>query len=158
MIYLVDGDEYHYNYEMITNALAPLSHIEIVEIAPCVTGELVEIYVCLTLRLEQHTIIKFLYLTADSVKKTDRLVIGQLGEWEFQTCWLGEGCSQQIHNITIGNDSELSDVFDFEIRNIQEVVAHYHDILSIIERFPDISEATTDTPIDQIMFYKKQSQ
>lgn len=158
IVYLHGDDEYHYNYETIINALESLPHVKIVKIAPCVTGELIEKYVCLTLRFEQHSIIKFLYLTADSVKKTESLSIGQLGEWEFQTCWPGEECSQQLHHIIVGKEGGLSDAFDFDIRNIQDVITHYYDMIDVVKHFPDISEATTDTPRNQIAFYKRQIQ
>jgi len=155
MVFHRDNDEYRNNYEAITAALAYLPHVEIVEIAPCITGDIIEKYVCLTLRLDQHIIIKFLYLTADSVQKTELLSIGQFGQLTFQTCWPGEECSQHIHSVTIRKNSELSEAFNVEIQNIQDVIIHHQTILDVFEQFPNIPESTHRTRIKQITFYKK---
>ena len=89
-------------------------------------------------------------LSRESFKKTPKIVLGKIGDYDIR--WEGEGDIEVTNSetgnresirskltgnaINIGKNGDFSQFFNFEIKNIEDVITKYDQILSVVASWP----------------------
>ena len=96
--------------------------------------------------------IRFFALTRDSFRSTPVICLHTIGPYEFEyggTGYVGvvktatdEPVRSQFRGsaIDIGTDGEFAGFFPFQVKTVQDVIARYDDICSIIAEWPEAPE------------------
>jgi len=94
--------------------------------------------------------ITFYGISRESFKETPKIVLGKIGDYDIR--WEGEGDIEVTNSetgnresirskltgnaINIGKNGEFAQFFNFEIKNIEDVITKYDQILSVVASWP----------------------
>ena len=152
------GCGYYTEYYDIKSQLLKIPNIDIVQMGGNKDTTYEDIWT--EINVKEKGKITFHELSRGSFKETPKIVLGKIGDYDIR--WEGEvdievtnletGNREFIRSkltgnaINIGKNGEFAQFFNFEIKNIEDVIKEYDQILSVVSSWPteakkNISEA-----------------
>jgi hypothetical protein len=127
----------------IESALMRVEGIEILDIWGNEDVTLQDVYV--VIYVTGKGTVTVLGVTPKSVTETGHVRIAQIGNWEPDVLCLSESGDivSSWNDIDLGRDANLAGIIGPELESIQDLVVRYDEVLSSIEKLPEIPQRTS---------------
>jgi hypothetical protein len=79
------------------------------------------------------------WISDDMTTGTDHLYLETLGPWHFRTKGHVKGNEFYGGTIDVGTGGNFGPLLPFKLKNVQDVIAHYDDLVKIFAAWPDVN-------------------